>query len=392
MSLIVEQTDVTGGLFDGINVSSIGEYKLRAAQLFDPLRGGQRNLVIFGAALLGQQIAKAAACAGLQVLAFADNDEKLWGTVRDGLYVLSPREAVERFSGLATFVVAIYNPSRPLRQLQELGCEGAASYPEFFWNFGEFMSGITGMAQPERIVENIGDVRTAYGLLEDDVSRREFAAQINWRCTLRRSLLPPPSPFANIYFDPEIFSLSEEEVVVDCGAFNGDTLRTFLQRSVRFKRFYAVEPDADNRTALETYVAGLRPAQRDAVVVLPYAIGSEDSEIPFRAGRGPASGVSELSEFVVSCRRLDSVIETEPTLIKMDIEGEELMGLRGAERLIARARPVLCVVAYHYCEHLWQIPNLIKSILPEYSLYLRRYAEDCWETVYYAIPSGRGSC
>jgi hypothetical protein len=76
-------------------------------------------------------------------------------------------------------------------------------------------------------------------------------------------------------------------------------------------------------------------------------------------------------------------------LIKMDIEGAELGALSGAAQLIARARPVLCVVAYHHCEHLWQIPILMHSLLPEYRLYLRRYAEDCWETVYYAVPADR---
>ena len=43
-------------------------------------------------------------------------------------------------------------------------------------------------------------------------------------------------------------------------------------------------------------------------------------------------------------------------------------------------------------EHLWQIPNLIQSIAPEYHLFLRRYAEECWEGVCYAIPSQRLKC
>jgi FkbM family methyltransferase len=371
------------------NGATIREARARAARAFDPARGGSRRLVIFGAAQLGRQVLQAAARAGLEVLAYADNNEKLWGTTRDGVAVISPAEAVERFNAVAAFVVAVFNPSRPLQQLHELGGRAVAAYPEFFWSFGDGMAGITGMAQPEWIVEQADDVSAAYALLADDASRREFAAQIGWRTSLDRSLLAEPSPFANLYFDPGVFVPAEREVVVDCGAFNGDTLRAFVRRSRHFERYYALEPDPHNRAALLAYVAELPAAQRDAVVVLPYAVGEQDAEISFESGFGPASGVSASGGSVVSCRRLDSVIETDPTYIKMDIEGAELTGLRGAAQLIARARPVLSVVAYHYCEHLWQIPLLMNAIVPEYRLYLRRYAEDCWETAFYAVPEDR---
>jgi FkbM family methyltransferase len=386
----IETTDAPD-VFAKIDARGIAQARAQATRLFDPARGGSRKLVIVGAGQLGRQVRQAAARGGLEVLAFADNDERLWGTVCDGLPVLSPADAVARFNGMATFLVGIFNPSRPLRQLDELGCRASASYPEFFWAFGEFMSGITGMEQPERIAARAEQVRAAYGLLSDDASRNEYASQIAWRCTLDRSVLPAPSSFKNLYFDPAIFTLSEHEVVVDCGAFDGDTLRAFARRSVGFKRFYALEPDRQNRANLEAFVSGLPADQREAVVVLPYAVGDEDMEIRFDDGFGPASGVSELADALVPCRRLDSVIETDPTLIKMDIEGAELQGLAGAAGLIARARPVLCVVAYHSCAHLWQIPLLMNSLLPEYRLHLRRYAEDCWETVYYAVPPDRST-
>ena len=45
--------------------------------------------------------------------------------------------------------------------------------------------------------------------------------------------------------------------------------------------------------------------------------------------------------------------------------------------------------AYHRCRDLWEFPALLKAANPDYSIFLRRYAEECWETVYYAIPSER---
>jgi hypothetical protein len=92
----------------------------------------------------------------------------------------------------------------------------------------------------------------------------------------------------------------------------------------------------------------------------------------------------------IECRRLDGLLNgSPPTIIKMDIEGAEPDALRGATETIRTARPMLAVCAYHKCEHLWTLPALMKAALPEYQISLRRYAEECWETVYYAVPPER---
>jgi hypothetical protein len=49
----------------------------------------------------------------------------------------------------------------------------------------------------------------------------------------------------------------------------------------------------------------------------------------------------------------------------------------------------MAVCAYHKCDHLWTLPQLLKAGNPDYRIFLRRYAEECWETVYYAIPPER---
>jgi hypothetical protein len=73
----------------------------------------------------------------------------------------------------------------------------------------------------------------------------------------------------------------------------------------------------------------------------------------------------------------------------MDIEGSEPEALRGSAQLLRQHRPVLAVCTYHRSEHLWEIPNLIRTICPDYMIFLRRYAEESWEGVCYAIPPDR---
>jgi hypothetical protein len=85
----------------------------------------------------------------------------------------------------------------------------------------------------------------------------------------------------------------------------------------------------------------------------------------------------------------DLLPSTIPTFIKMDIEGAEPDALRGASKLIAEHTPVLAICLYHAQEHLWQIPLLLQSLNSTYNFYLRRYADECWEIVCYAVPKSR---
>jgi hypothetical protein len=73
----------------------------------------------------------------------------------------------------------------------------------------------------------------------------------------------------------------------------------------------------------------------------------------------------------------------------MDIEGAEPDALLGARNIIKNDLPVLAVCLYHNQEHLWKIPLLIQSISSEYNFFLKRYSDECWELVCYAVPNHR---
>jgi hypothetical protein len=75
--------------------------------------------------------------------------------------------------------------------------------------------------------------------------------------------------------------------------------------------------------------------------------------------------------------------------VKIDVEGSEPDVLEGARALLANQQPVLAVVLYHRPEDLWQIPLQIHAINPAYRIFLRRYGDECWEQVCYAIPPAR---
>jgi FkbM family methyltransferase len=349
------------------------------------------DVVIFGCGHLGRVAFSGAIEAGLNVLAFADNNRSNWGKTLEGIPIVSPAEAVAKHNQDALFLVAIYNGTVPRAQLRDLGCKQIVPFPAFFRRFPAFFPEV-GLELPHRILESLSDARRGYELLSDTKSREEFAAQMRWRCTLDYECLPAPDLSIDTYFPPDLIRLTSQEVLVDCGAFDGDSIRMFLERTRNhFQHIYAVEPDSKNRIALKSYLSSLPADQTARISILPFGVSNRNETVSFNvtgtAGSRITAGEGTSS---IETYKLDDLLDgPPPSFIKMDIEGAEPRAIQGATETIRKARPILTVCAYHKCEHLWTLPILMNAALPEYQIFLRRYAEECWEMVYYAIPPER---
>ena len=53
---------------------------------------------------------------------------------------------------------------------------------------------------------------------------------------------------------------------------------------------------------------------------------------------------------------------------------------------IQRDKPKLAICIYHKPEDMTEIPLYIKSLVPEYKLYIRHHSNRYGETVLYAVP------
>jgi hypothetical protein len=124
------------------------------------------------------------------------------------------------------------------------------------------------------------------------------------------------------------------------------------------------------------------------ITIQQLAVAERSGRVAFAALGSVRSAVVEGGEKTVPATAIGE-LDMVPTLIKMDVEGFELPALKGASRVLRNNRPVLAISLYHHASDLWTIPNFLKALVPEYSLHLRRYAEDCWELVLYAIPLSR---
>jgi FkbM family methyltransferase len=365
--------------------------RAREQNAFDEIAGQfNKRLVLFGAGFLGKSVLAGLRQAGVEPLAFADN--RIGPSQRQvmGLPVLSAAEAVERYGKSACFVVTIYQGSAVRSQLISLGCPRVSACAPLLWKYADIFIPQCGLELPHRFREQCPSIRQCYVMLGDDLSRRELHEQLVWRYWLDYSALSPALDGRDTYFPLDLLSPGDDEVFVDCGGFDGDTIRSFSEHwGGRFRHAFAFEPDPANRAALASNVAksGLTPR----ITVMPYAVGNTNGPVSFVCSSSAASHVTaEESGAAIQCRRLDDIEwPFTPTYIKMDIESAEPEAIAGAAELLRKHHPVLAVCTYHRSEHLWQIPNLVRSIAPEYNLFLRRYAEECWEGVCYAIPARR---
>ena len=215
---------------------------------------------------------------------------------------------------------------------------------------------------------------------------------------MRHELLSFPIPEENIleakdffaphkyqYFDGDIISFNEKEVFLDCGSFDFGNSKFLLSRCDTVNAIYAFEPIVSDLLKNE-----IKTCHFNGVHLFEAAVWNENGETNFIvAGGGSTEGsyVASNGNVMVKTVKLDDVINIDDkvTFIKMDIEGSELMALKGAERIITRDKPKLAISIYHKPEDLTEIPLLIKSMVPEYKLYVRHYSIVKWETVLYAV-------
>ena len=347
-----------------------------------------QGLVLFGTGQLGRITLDNLQRTGQPPLAFADNDPALNGTALKGIPVLSPKDAAAKFPK-ALFVITVYTNEPVRRQLQEMGLP-FITFAELAWCYPDSFLPRAGLELPQKIFAESADVRAGLRLWADEQSRQEYTGQIAWRSTLDPATLPPHSPVEETYFADDLFDLKPDEVMVDCGAFDGDSIRAFLLRTGNdFKAAIGLEPDPTTRKRFEKWRDSLPAEQASRIRLLPYATGEKRETLSFDSTGTAASAIGS-GQVQVECLPLDeSVAEYAPSFIKMDIEGAEPATVRGAKGIIREHQPVLAVCLYHAQEHLWQIPQLIQKLNPDYRLYLRRYADECWEIVCYAVPKER---
>ncbi len=239
------------------------------------------------------------------------------------------------------------------------------------------------------VKKNSEKIEHVYSRIGDERSKEVYEKILKYRLTVDKAFLKGIID-TNLYFNNDLITKVDIDSFVDCGAYNGDTLRQFEQAlTCKCKQYFAIEPNDKEREMLQKYIeqAGLE----EKVTALPFVVWNEDTKVNFVC---KAFGGSEVVESVNDCgfeaRRVDTLLNDGKDhvlgFLKMDIEGSELQALEGAACSIKKDHPIIATSVYHRRSDLWEIPEYIMGLYPEYKLGFRHYSQYCDDTVMYAIP------
>ena len=102
---------------------------------------GHELYALYGAGQLGRMVLAKVREVGVEPVAFADDTPEKQGGTIDGLPVLSPQDAFEKFGARLTFVVTILNPQLNFvtasRRLRELTDRPVLSFLHLAWSYPE---------------------------------------------------------------------------------------------------------------------------------------------------------------------------------------------------------------------------------------------------------------
>jgi len=226
-------------------------------------------------------------------------------------------------------------------------------------------------------------------LLADENSKKVYLGVIKARCGL--------GSFCDFYtkqvqyFENEYFKYGENEFLIDCGAYDGNTIDDFIKFVPNFKGIVSFEA-----TPATFKILKKNYGNNPKIQLINKAVWSEAKKLVFNMdsktsgdyiGAGNSINPIQCDNVIsieIEATSIDALeLQEKVTFIKMDIEGAELEALKGAKETILRDKPKLAIAIYHSNEDMFCIAEYIHEICPEYKLYVKHHWINATETVLY---------
>lgn len=316
--------------------------------------------------------------------------------------------AYQHFSKVAAqWSLPIMMPLQFLQLLESCQIDRSGETGRFFWYGYEFFTAT--LNDLDRLLEASQDFVDGY-------------SRISWLCVMmyRLTLNPFYLEACAVGHGNEAYKLnsystnrqflkfSDQEVYVDGGAFNGDTIEGFLRAcGGQFKRIHSFEPSSHNNQLIRARLSGLqdnylKPLASsitlhelglwDCTTTLRFNPGQIVADFEGASPHQPASAhllesgiVNHIYEqsheervaITVPVTTIDEATDATATFIKLEIEGSELKALHGARQTIARNRPKMAVSMYHKPEDLLTLSQFVRETDQGYSLGFRQHNRLC---------------
>lgn len=234
--------------------------------------------------------------------------------------------------------------------------------------------------------KSIEKFATAYELMEDEISKDTFFNTLLFRLMpYNQSFLEKVRCHGHEYYQKDLLPAEEGGVFLDCGAYDGLTAREYAEAFDSYTKIYSFEPEPNNFLLLQKGVE-----QMENVVCLNKGVGEKGGQLNFVPCED-GSRVHPTGSIEVPIVSIDEEIKEPVTFIKMDIEGIELLALKGAREHLVNDRPFLAICVYHLMSDYHKITLYLQELLPDYVFNLRHHGDLNWAapqygTVLYGCP------
>lgn len=331
------------------------------------------NFCLLGAGNMGRLALAEFRKVGIQPRYFVDNTPGKIGTTVDGVLVLS-----ERLDASTTMIACIHNPAHDYLKTHQKFGPNVLSFMHIPWLYPQLT--IAHAAHPDIYRRYREHIAVCYEVLADETSRRTFVEQLTFRLTLEwgfneHSSMP--------YFPPDIGLPFEEQLdFVDAGAYDGDTIKLFIEHFPRPGKIVAIEADPQNFERLKMYLESLGLSH----VAHNAAVGGEEGELKFNATGDMAARLSDNGHIAVRCHTLQYFLKDvgQRCYIKFDVEGAESAIIMESLDVLRQKKPMMAVSIYHNATDIIEIPLLLERL--GYRLSMRYHGTDGADLVLYAMP------
>lgn len=243
---------------------------------------------------------------------------------------------------------------------------------------------------------NKDKIAKVYEILQDDLSKKIFIENLNYKITGDMLNLYGETK-GDSFFEQSILGDCNNEVYIDIGAYTGDTVCKFLQYTRgNYKYIYAFEADEGNFCALKNFI---RYGRINKIGIYNCALWSEKSEMTFHTSsdnsvinydspnlyRGIDNAIDnstrqkyvshgvKYEQKIISTYPLDQIeLEYKPTIIKINALAADFEIIKGAKDLIANNKPKLIMEHAVKPENITDIILYIKMLNDDYKFILRQ--------------------
>jgi FkbM family methyltransferase len=190
-------------------------------------------------------------------------------------------------------------------------------------------------------------------------------------------------------------TLAPDDVIIDAGAFIGDTAVFFHHKLDGRCQIHSFEL-LDENLALMMHNLQRNGVGEEQIVLNKLALTDETGgELVIARGQSQGStsifGAGANGDRVETITMDDYVVRmglARVDYIKMDIEGAEVMALTGARETIRHFEPKLAICLYHKWDDVFTIPQVILSTGVDYQFAFKWVQlSDGWEAVLLASPA-----